>query len=228
MTTKESILVIEDEAPLRRLLHVSLESHGFDSIEAATGAEGLDAAAQIRPALILLDLGLPDGDGVTFLLRFREWYVLPILILSARSDEAQIIAALDAGADDYVTKPFQVGELLARIRVALRHARGNAALPIFEAGRLKVDLATRRVHVAGIETRFTGTEYELLRLFVRNAGRVLTHRQILREVWGPASTEQTQYLRVYVNHLRQKIEENPQTPVLLKTGPGVGYRLAGD
>ncbi|MCA2959533.1 MAG: response regulator [Silvanigrellales bacterium] len=228
MTTKERILVVDDEAPIRRLLNVSLESHGFEFHEAATGSEGLAKAAQWRPGLILLDLGLPDGDGVTFLARFREWYAAPILILSARHDESQIIGALDAGANDYVTKPFQVGELLARVRVALRHARGNAAHPVFEAGRLKVDLASRRVFVNGVETRFTSTEYELLRVLVRNAGRVLTHRQILQEVWGPRATEQTQYLRVYMNHLRQKIEESPQAPVLLTTEPGVGYRLAGN
>lgn len=225
MTHKDRILVVDDETPIRRLLKVSLEGNGFEFVEAASGAEALTQAAQWRPACILLDLGLPDLDGVAVLRRLREWYERPILILSARTEEAQIIEGLDAGGDDYVTKPFQVGELLARLRVALRRANATGSEPFFEAGRLRVDRATRRVFAADVEVRLTSTEYELLVALVRNAGKVLTHRQLLKEVWGPGSVEQTQYLRVYVNHLRQKIEENPQEPKLLITEPGVGYRL---
>jgi len=221
------VLIVDDELQIRRLLRVALDPLGFEVIEASNGEDALQLAAQWSPCFVLLDLGLPGMDGIDVLRRLREWYDRPVLILSVRDEETQIVEALDTGADDYLTKPFQVNELLARIRVSLRnHARGAASEPVFELGRLRVDLSARRVCVAGAEIHLTTTEYDVLRYLVRHAGKVLTHGQILREVWGKRSAEQTQYLRVYVNHLRQKIEENPQTPKILITEPGIGYRIA--
>ncbi len=223
---KPSALIIDDEIQIRRLLRVALEAAGYAVHEAETGQQGLAEVAHRRPDVILLDLGLPDIDGLTVLKRLREWSEIPVLILSVRDSDEDKVAALDAGADDYVTKPFSTAELLARLRAAQRKSRPADEEPVFVAGDLTVDLAARRVTRAGKEIKLSATEYALLRLFVRHAGRVLTHRQILREVWGPKSEEHRQYLRVYVTHLRQKIEREPSKPVLIKTEPGIGYRFA--
>jgi two-component system KDP operon response regulator KdpE len=218
-------LVIDDEVQIRRLIRLTLEAHGYRVFEAATGQEGLLEAAQRRPEIVLLDLGLPDLDGVTVLKRLREWSHAPVVVLSVRDREADKIAALDNGADDYVTKPFSTGELLARLRVAQRHAQPTPDTAVFRSGQVEVDLTARVVTVKGKEVKLTATEYALLRLFVQHAGKVLTHRQILREVWGANYVEQTHYLRVYLAHLREKLEANPAHPELFITEPGVGYRL---
>lgn len=224
-TEPVSVLVVDDEPQMRRLLTVVLEANGYRVIAAERGEEALLLAAQHRPALILLDLGLPDLDGQTVLQRLREWCATPVIILTVQDAEAEKIAALDGGADDYVSKPFHTGELLARMRAALRHAHPEETEAIFKSGELMVDLASRRVTRRGQEIRLTATEYSLLRLFVRHAGKVLTHRQILREVWGPGHEERTHYLRVYLTHLREKLEKDPAQPALFLTEPGVGYRL---
>src|SRR5512137_136460 len=218
-------LVIDDEAQIRRLLRVTLEANGYRVFDAATGQEGIVQAAQRRPDIVLLDLGLPDLDGVEIVKRLREWSRVPILILSVRDSDEDKVAALDAGADDYVTKPFSTGELLARLRVAQRHAQPAPEVTVFRAGQLEVDLTARLVKRNGTEVRLTATEYSLLRFFIQHADRVLTHRQILREVWGPNAVEQTHYLRVYMAHLREKLEVNPAEPKLFVTEAGVGYRL---
>ena len=222
---KPLVLVIDDEPQIRRLLAVALEANGYRVLPAATGQEGIVLTAQHRPALVVLDLGLPDLPGQEVLRRLREWSSIPVVILSVQDDEAGKVAALDGGADDYVTKPFNTGELLARLRVALRHATPREESAVFQSGSLVVDLSARRVVVAGREVRLTATEFALLRLMVRHAGRVLTHRQLLREVWGPNADGQTHYLRVYVAHLREKLEAEPSRPRLIITEPGVGYRL---
>ncbi len=224
---KTTVLVIDDEIQIRRLVRVSLEANGYRVLEAPTGKEGIAETAQHRPDIVLLDLGLPDLDGVTVLKRLREWSRVPVVVLSVRDREEDKIAALDNGADDYVTKPFSTGELLARLRVAQRHAQPATDAAVFRSGHLEVDLTARVVTVNGKEVRLTATEYSLLRLFVQHAGKVLTHRQILREVWGPTYVEQTHYLRVYMAHLREKLEANPAQPELFLTEPGVGYRLRG-
>ena len=210
---------------MRRLLRVCLEANGYRVAEAATGKEGIAEAAQHPPDVVILDLGLPDMEGVAVLKRLREWSRVPVVVLSVRDREEDKIAALDNGADDYVTKPFSSGELLARLRVAQRHAAPSSETTVFRSGQLEVDLAARVVKLKGKEVKLTATEYSLLRLFVQHAGKVLTHRQILREVWGPNYVEQTHYLRVYLAHLREKLEANPAQPELLITEPGVGYRL---
>jgi two-component system, OmpR family, KDP operon response regulator KdpE len=221
-----SILVIEDEAQMRRFLRVSLSSNGYRVFEAETGEAGISQAAARNPDLILLDLGLPDVDGVVVTERLRSWARTPIIVISARGREEDKINALDAGADDYLTKPFGVGELLARIRVGLRNAvRGDSSGPQFSVGELKVDLARRHVSVSGQEVHLTPIEYKLLATLVKHAGRVITHQQLLREVWGPGSRDQTQYVRVYMGQLRHKLERNPSRPQYLTTEPGVGYRL---
>jgi len=222
---KSTALVIDDELQIRRLLRVCLETKGYKVIEAATGQEGIAQAAQYPVDVILLDLGLPDMDGVAVLKRLREWTRVPVVVLSVRDREDDKIAALDNGADDYVTKPFSTGELLARVRVAQRHAQPAPENAVFRSGSLEVDLAARTVSVRGKQVKLTATEYSLLRLFAQHAGKVLTHRQILREVWGPNYLEQTHYLRVYMTHLREKLESDPAKPTLLITEPGVGYRL---
>ena len=222
---KPVALVIDDEVQIRRLLRVVLESAEYQVHEAETAAQGLTDAATRRPDVVLLDLGLPDSDGVNVLRRLREWSQVPVIVLSVRDDEEGKVAALDAGADDYVTKPFSSAELLARLRAAQRKTRPEEETSRFKSGDLIVDLTARVVTRAGHEVKLTATEYALLRLFVRHAGRVLTHRQILREIWGPKSEEHRQYLRVYVTHLRQKIERDPAAPELVKTEPGIGYRL---
>jgi two-component system KDP operon response regulator KdpE len=223
--TKSIALVIDDEPQIRRLLRVTLEASGYQVVDAPTGQEGLVQAAQCRPNVVLLDLGLPDLDGVSVLKRLREWSRVPVLILSVKDRDAEKAAALDAGADDYVTKPFGTAELLARLRVALRHADKESEGPVFHSGQVVVDLADRRVTVGGKEVSFTATEYNLLRLLVRHAGKVLTHRFLLREIWGPNAENQSHYLRVYIARLREKLEADPSRPALLLTEPGIGYRL---
>lgn len=218
-------LVIDDEPQIRRLLRVTLEANGYRVFDAPTGQDGIVQAAQCRPDIILLDLGLPDLDGVTVLKRLREWSRVPVIVLSVRDRENDKIAALDNGADDYVTKPFNTGELLARLRVAQRHVQPTPENAVFRCGNLEVDFAARVVRLNDKEIKLTATEYNLLRLFAQHAGKVLTHRQILREVWGPTYVEQTHYLRVYMAHLREKLEANPAQPELFITEPGVGYRL---
>jgi two-component system KDP operon response regulator KdpE len=221
-----AILVVDDEAAMRRFLRVSLSASGYQYLEAETGEQALAQAAAYNPDLILLDLGLPDVSGIEVTRRLREWSRTPIIVISARGQEADKIEALDAGADDYVTKPFGVGELLARIRVALRHAaKTEAGESRFAVGELEVDLARRRVTLGGQEVHLTPIEYRLLAVLVKHAGRVLTHRQLLREVWGPNSGDQTQYLRVYMGQLRHKLERTPGRPRYFLTEPGVGYRL---
>jgi two-component system, OmpR family, KDP operon response regulator KdpE len=222
---KPAALVIDDELQIRRLLRVCLEANGYRVSEAATGKDGIAEAAQHPPDVVILDLGLPDMEGVAVLKRLREWSRVPVVVLSVRDREEDKIAALDNGADDYVTKPFSSGELLARLRVAQRHVAPSSEATVFLSGQLEVDLAARVVKLKGKEVKLTATEYSLLRLFVQHAGKVLTHRQILREVWGPNYVEQTHYLRVYLAHLREKLEANPAQPELLITEPGIGYRL---
>jgi two-component system KDP operon response regulator KdpE len=225
------VLVIEDEPAILRFLRASLVAQGFRLVEATSGDEGLRQAATRQPDIVVLDLGLPDVDGLEVIRRLREWTAVPIIVLSARGQESDKIAALDAGADDYVSKPFGVGELLARMRVALRRAARtphDAGNPVFALGELQVDLARRRVSVRGAEIHLTPIEYRLLTTLVRHAGRVLTHRQLLREVWGQPYSEQTHYLRVFMGALRRKLEADPARPRYLLTEPGVGYRLADE
>jgi two-component system, OmpR family, KDP operon response regulator KdpE len=217
-------LVIDDEPSIRRLLKTALAPHGVEVEEAPSGREGLVRAIALRPDVIFLDLGLPDLPGMQVLRSLREWFVQPILILSVRDREEGIVEALDLGADDYLTKPFKIGELLARMRVAQRH-RNPIQESVKLAGDVTVDIKTRRVCLRGQEVKLTATEFDVLKALVRNAGRVLTHRQMLREIWGPNASEHVQYLRVYVGHLRQKLEAEPNAPVLIVTEPGVGYRL---
>jgi len=218
-------LVIDDEPQIRRLLRVTLEANGYRVFDAATGNDGLVQAAQRRPDVIVLDLGLPDLDGVTVLKRLREWSHVPVIVLSVRDREDDKINALDAGADDYVTKPFASGELLARLRAALRHDHGQSVDTIFHTGNVEVDLAARVVRKRGQEVKLTPTEYGLLRLFVTHAGKVLTHRQLLSEVWGPKAVTQSHYLRVHIAHLREKIEDEVTEPRIISTEPAIGYRL---
>jgi two-component system KDP operon response regulator KdpE len=222
---KPVALIIDDEVQIRRLLRVALEGENYDVHEAETGRQGLVEIAKRPPAVILLDLGLPDMDGLEVLKRLREWSEAPVLVLSVRDDESGKVAALDAGAEDYVTKPFSSPELLARLRAAQRKTRPEEEISVFKLGDLVVDLSAHVVTRGDQEIKLTATEYALLRLFVRHQGRVLTHRYILREVWGPKSEEHRQYLRVYVTHLRQKIEADPAKPRLIKTEPGIGYRF---
>jgi len=222
---KPVALIIDDEVQIRRLLRVALEGENYQVHEAETGQQGLLEIANRRPAIILLDLGLPDMEGLDVLKRLREWSEAPVLVLSVRDDEAGKVAALDAGAEDYVTKPFSTPELLARVRAAQRKTRPEEEVSIFKSGDLVVDLTARIVTRAGQEVKLTATEYALLRLFVKHSGRVLTHRHILREIWGPKSEEHRQYLRVYVTHLRQKIEVDSTKPRLIKTESGIGYRF---
>ncbi|MHB0875778.1 MAG: response regulator [Anaerolineae bacterium] len=225
---KPVVLVVDDELQVRRFLRTSLGASGYAVHESTTGQEALAQAALLRPDVVILDLGLPDMDGLEVLRRLREWTQVPVIVLSVRSSDEDKIALLDAGADDYLTKPFSTGELLARLRVLQRHTVPAGAEPVFHSGRLTVDLPRRTVQVEGRPVKLTATEYSLLRLMVQHAGRVLTHRQILREVWGPQYEEETQYLRVYVAQLRRKLEANPANPELILTEPGVGYRLVED
>lgn len=228
--TQLTLLVIEDEAQVRRFLRGSLPPEDYKLIEAETGERGLAAAAASKPDVILLDLGLPDIEGVEVTRRLREWSATPVIVLSARGQDSDKVAALDAGADDYLTKPFSVPELLARIRVAARHAleRGDKKEPAFESGALRVDSASRAVTLAGEEVRLTPVEYKLLATLARRPGQVVTHQQLLREVWGPRSVTQRQYLHVYMGHLRNKLERDASKPRFLLTEPGVGYRLRAE
>ncbi|HET7038707.1 MAG TPA: response regulator [Gemmatimonadales bacterium] len=228
---KPVVLLIEDEPQMRRFLRTALEPHGYGLVEAETAREGMGHATAHNPDVILLDLGLPDMDGLEVTRRIREWSRVPIIVLSARGQETDKVAALDAGADDYVTKPFAVGELLARMRVALRHAReadGGSAEPVLTVGDLRVDLAARRVDLGGTEIHLTPTEYRLLAVLMRHAGRVVTHRQLLKEVWGVNAIQHTHYLRVYMTQLRHKIERDPARPEYFTTELGVGYRLRAE
>jgi two-component system, OmpR family, KDP operon response regulator KdpE len=218
------VLVIDDEPQIRRLLRVTLEANGCEVFDAVNGNDGIAQAAQCRPEIILLDLGLPDLDGVEVLKRIREWSRVPVIVLSVRDRENDKIAALDAGADDFVTKPFGSGELLARVRTTLRRSQPQAAEAIFRNGNLEMDLSARIVRKCGIEIKLTPTEYALLRLLVVHAGKVLTHRQLLVEIWGPNAVEQTHYLRVHIAHLREKLEDNAAQPKFIITESGVGYR----
>jgi len=225
------LLVVEDDAQMRKFLRASLTSHGYRLVEAVNGEEGLTRAASYNPDLVLLDLGLPDIDGLVVTKRLREWASAPIIVISARGQEEDKINALDAGADDYLTKPFGTGELLARIRVALRHAartRQERSEPILTVGELSIDLDKRAVHLAGREVHLTPIEYKLLATLLKNAGKVLTHRQLLKEVWGPGYVDNTQYLRVYMVQLRHKLELDATRPRYLLTEPGVGYRLKSE
>jgi two-component system KDP operon response regulator KdpE len=222
------VLIVEDEAPLRRYLRATLQAYGFRVEEAATGAEGRNLLVRLNPDVVLLDLGLPDADGLDLAREIRGWSRVPILVVSARGKEEDKIQALDLGADDYLTKPFGSGELVARIRVALRHAAevaGSTTEPVLEIGPLRMDFASREVSLAGEPVHLSPNEYGLLAVLVRHAGKVLTHRQLLHEVWGDAAGAQPTYLRVYMASLRRKLEADPARPRLLITEPGVGYRL---
>jgi two-component system KDP operon response regulator KdpE len=225
MNLPETILIIDDEVQIRRLLEIALASNGYKISEAATGKEGLVAAATHNPSLIILDLGLPDSDGVKILSKLREWYLKPIIILSARNSEEDIIHTLDNGANDYLTKPFRTGELLARIRVALRQSQGSEENPNLDFGSLTIDLANHIVRKKGEILKLTSTEFSLLAMLAKNSGRVLTHQNILKEIWGFGYIGQTQYLRVFVAQLRKKIEDDPAKPQLLITESGIGYRF---
>ena len=220
------VVVVEDEKQIRRFVRTALESEGCRVFEAQSGREGLTEAATRKPDLVILDLGLPDLDGVEFIRDLRTWSVLPIIVLSARTDENDKIAALDAGADDYLTKPFGVGELLARVRAALRRgATGSGGEPVVAFGDIRLDLANRSVLRDGSTVHLTPIEYRLLSLLAGNAGKVLTHRQLLRDVWGPSHVEHSHYLRIYMAQLRQKLEADPARPRHFLTEPGVGYRF---
>jgi two-component system KDP operon response regulator KdpE len=227
-TSAPLVLLIEDEPQMRRFLRTTLRAHDYQVVEAASAREGLAQAAGRNPEVILLDLGLPDLDGLEVTREIRRFARTPIIVISARGQEHDKVTALDLGADDYLTKPFGASELLARIRVALRHAAfppGTAPQPVFQAGELRVDLVRRQVFRANEEAHLTPTEYKLLAALIRRAGRVITHRQLLQEVWGANYTDQSHYLRVYMGQLRHKLERDPTRPRLLTTEPGVGYRL---
>jgi two-component system KDP operon response regulator KdpE len=222
------VLVVDDEPAIRRYLRTALGAHGYQIVEAANGQDGLAGVTVHRPDLVILDLGLPDLDGVEVTRQLREWSQVPIIILSVRGQEADKIAALDAGADDYLTKPFGAGELLARMRVAARRAVSPASEPLFVQGELAVDLARRLVTVAGREVSLTPTEYDLLRVLVTHAGKVLTHQQLLRQVWGRGYEQEQHLLRVNISNLRRKLEPEVAQPRYVQTEPGVGYRLRMD
>lgn len=225
---QHDLLVIDDEVQIRRLLRITLESAGHTVREAATGQLGLEEIARGAPDAVILDLGLPDIPGLAVLRRLREWSRVPVLVLTVLAEESEKVGALDAGADDYLTKPFGGAELLARLRAILRRVPGGAETSALEFGDITVDLAARIVRRAGVEVKLTPREYDLLRILVLHRGRVVTHQQILREIWGPKSEEQTHYLRVHMTHLRQKIEAEPHRPRHLKTESGIGYRLVDD
>ena len=227
MITGPKVLIVDDEPQIRRFLRASLQAHDFQVIEAENGKEGVRACTVQKPELLILDLGLPDMDGLDVIKLVREWSTIPIIVLSLRSDDTDKIEALDRGANDYVTKPFSMGELLARMRVALRQGPrdGSDTDPVVTAGDIAIDLSKRLVTVAGTPVRLSRKEYDLLRILASHPGKVITHQQLLQEVWGQAYVEETQYLRVYIGQLRQKLEKEPAAPKYLVTEPGVGYRL---
>ncbi|MDP4184731.1 MAG: response regulator [Bacteroidota bacterium] len=225
MEAAETILVIDDEVQIRRLLEITLNANGYKIKESSNGKDGLVAAASHSPLLIILDLGLPDVDGIEILKKLREWYEKPILILSVRSAEDDIVRALDHGANDYLTKPFRTGELLARIRSALRQSQKAVDSPLLTFNQLTIDMPNHLVKISGELIKLTSTEFNLLALLAKNSGRVLTHQFILKEVWGYGYIDQTQYLRVFIAQLRKKIEINPSKPNLIITESGIGYRF---
>ncbi|MFA6403703.1 MAG: response regulator [Salinivirgaceae bacterium] len=225
MTNEVTILIIDDELQIRRLLEITLSANGYKIVEASTGKEGVVLAASVNPVLIILDLGLPDTDGLDILKKLREWYQKPIIILSVRNSEDDIVKALDYGANDYLTKPFRTGELLARIRVAIRQSQGVSDKPILEFGALAIDLTNHTARKNNELIKLTSTEFSLLALLAKNEGRVLTHQYILKEIWGMGYMEQTQYLRVFIAQLRKKVEDDPTKPKLLNTESGIGYRF---
>lgn len=225
------VVLIEDELQIRRFLRATLAGQGYRLFEATTGADGLIEVASRQPDVVIVDLGLPDMDGLDVIRRMREWTAVPVIVLSARGQERDKVTALDAGADDYVSKPFGAGELLARIRVALRHTAGashEGEAAAFKVGDLEIDQLRRHVTMRGAEIKLTPIEYKLLTTLVRHAGKVVTHQQLLRDVWGPSHDDQAHYVRVYMAHLRHKIEAEPARPRYLLTEPGVGYRLAAE
>ncbi len=225
---KSLVLLIEDEPQMRRFLRITLQGHGYRLVEAVTGQEGLTQAATQNPDVVLLDLGLPDIDGIEVTKRLREWTQIPVIVISAREQEEDKVRALDAGADDYLTKPFGAGELLARIRVALRHTamqHKGGEEPVFALGNLKVDLVKRQVLLDDKEVHLTPIEYRLLTVLIKHAGKVVTHNQLLKEVWGPVYASQTHYLRIYMAQLRHKLEADPARPRFFINEPGIGYRL---
>jgi two-component system KDP operon response regulator KdpE len=224
LSERATILVIDDERQIRKLLRIVLEEDHYHVLESESGKQGLADVALRRPDVVLLDLGLPDMQGLVVLKRLREWSRVPVLILSVRDGPEEKVAALDAGADDYVTKPFESGELLARLRAIRRRALLGNEEPFFRAGSLEIDFNARTVTVKGHEVKLTATEYALLKILAQHAGKIVTHKQLLREVWGPNAEEQSQYLRVYMNHLRKKIE-SAETQKILRTESGIGYRL---
>jgi len=223
--SKFNILIIDDEIQIRKLLRISLEAKDYRVLDAGTGKEGLVLISMNQPDVVLLDLGLPDENGLEILRNLRQWSAVPVIVLTVEDAESKKVAALDLGADDYVTKPFNTAELLARIRVAIRHSYKIPESPLFNDGDLEVDLNLRLVKVRGQETKLTALEYSILALFIRNAGKVLTHNYILKEIWGNPYTENSQILRVHIGQLRKKIERNPSIPEILITESGVGYRL---
>jgi two-component system KDP operon response regulator KdpE len=225
LTERATALVIDDEKQIRKLLRIVLEQEHYRVLESDCGKQGLSDIALRRPDVVLLDLGLPDMDGLAVLKRLREWSRMPVLILSVRDGPEEKIAALDAGADDYVTKPFEAGELLARLRAIQRRAASASEEPFFRAGTLEIDFNARVVTLRGREVRLTATEYALLKILAQHAGKIVTHKQLLREVWGPNAEEQSQYLRVYMTHLRKKLEPANSREKLLRTESGIGYRL---
>ena len=226
MNSDKKILIVDDEAAIRKFLRLSLECDAFNVIEAANAKDGIRELIGRRPEAVILDLGLPDMDGIEAIHLIREWSSTPIIVLTVKDDEDSKVRALDAGADDYLTKPFSVPELMARLRAALRRTTTDSEQQsTFKSGGLEVDLAGRIVKISGVEIHLTNTEYDILALFIKHAGKVLTHRQILKEIWGPNAVEHTQYLRVYIGHLRKKIEPPSCSQQIIITEPGVGYRL---
>ncbi len=225
---KKIILVIDDEAQIRRFLKIGLESQGYDVVEAESGEDGITLAVMKKPDIILLDLNLPGMNGIDVLKKLREWYQSPIIILTVRESEQDKIELLDNGADDYITKPFNMGELLARIRAIFRRIKQDTDEPVFKYKNIIIDFSKRTVTIDGAPVKFTPLEYELLKLFAKNTGRVLTQRQIMKEIWGPGMESETSYLRVYIASIRKKIENDPSRPKILLTEPSVGYRFVVD
>ena len=225
MTTPQRILIIDDESAIRNILNHSLKVSGYEIMEAASAEDGLKKTSEFHPHLIILDLGLPDLNGFDVLKKIRSWTNIPIIILTVKDDESMKVKLLDAGADDYLTKPFGTSELLARVRVSLRHNLNTEATPLFESGHLKIDLSQKLILVSGEPVKLTNTEFELLSRLVRDNGKVIVQSQLLKQVWGAATEDQSHYLRIYIKQLRKKLEKNPSKPEHILTEPGVGYRL---